>query len=270
MDVKYRMMKSKIVQIEDEKVINFRKELKSLEVILEVVNEEKLEYTTAYDEFNIQHNTILSDIIKDILEIKNIINISKIEKLKEDIDNAVSNDEKEKLEDELKKATNNYEDTKKDYDDFNSEYEVFKEIEQENISDDDKKDLKRLYRLACKLCHPDIVDAGLQEKAVKLMQELNEAYNKKDLETVARILDNLNNGLSFDVASDTITDIDKLISRIDEMSSIIENIENEIALIKLDELFEIVIDSDKWDEYLKNKLLILEKEYIELKKEIID
>jgi hypothetical protein len=270
MDVRYRMMKNKIVQIEDEKIINFRKELKSLENILTVLNDEKLEYTTAYDEFNIQQNTILSNIIKEILELQNKINLSRIEKLKEDIDNAVSNDEREKLEDELKKATNNYEDTKKDYDDFNNEYEVFKEIEQENISDDDKKDLKRLYRLACKLCHPDIVEASLQEKAVNLMQELNEAYNKKDLEAVERIFDNLNNGLSFDVASDTITDIDKLISRIDEMETIIEDIENDITLTKQDELFEIVIDSTKWDEYFKNKLLVLEKECALLKKEITD
>ncbi|MCF6331516.1 MAG: hypothetical protein L3I99_08255 [Sulfurimonas sp.] len=262
-------MKNKIIQVEDKKLESLRKHLKSLEYNLEVLNEEKLEYTSSYDEFNIQHNVVLADIIKKILELKNKINIAKIKKLKEDKDSAASNDEKEKLEDELKEARNNYEDTKKDYDDFSSEYEAFKELELENISDDDKKDLKRLYRLSCKLCHPDIVETRLQEKALRLMQELNEAYSKKDLQTVKRIFDNLNNGLSFDVASDTITDIDKLISRIDEMLSIIEDVRYEIEVIKLDDLFEVVVDSTKWDEYLDNQLSVLEDEYGVLSKGVI-
>lgn len=47
------------------------------------------------------------------------------------------------------------------------------------LNDDEKIEIKKLYKKAARLCHPDIVPIELKEKAHELMQLLNEAYSKR-------------------------------------------------------------------------------------------
>jgi hypothetical protein len=56
------------------------------------------------------------------------------------------------------------------------------------LNKEDKIQLKRLWRKACKLCHPDIVGDDFKEEANKLMKTLNEVYANNDIEAVQKIL----------------------------------------------------------------------------------
>ncbi len=97
------------------------------------------------------------------------------------------------------------------------------------------------------------------------MQQLNEAYKKRDLKTVKEMLISLESGKSFDVASDTINDKDLLRSKIAEIREMIYQIETEIETIKENEAVQILNEYDDIEEYFSTLEEELESEYERLK-----
>ena len=147
-----------------------------------------------------------------------------------------------------------YEEVKSHYEEFENEYKHTKESFENSIqlNEDDKKELKSLYKKAARLCHPDIVPDELKEKAHDLMQKLNEAYSQKDISKVKEILYSLQNGTSFEVSSETIEDKELLKIKIKEYLKNIESIKTEIEEIKEDVTYQTILEIDDWDEYFKN------------------
>jgi len=186
-------------------------------------------------------------------------------------------DELKRLEEELKEQKENlkkeippkdeYEEAKRDYEEFSGEYEDIKQKDEDRfeLNEDEKKELKKLYRVASRLCHPDIVVDELKEQAHEIMQALNEAYSNKDLKTVQKILTNLESGIAFDIASDKIDDKKILKAKIAEFRAKITDIEVVISKIKEDETFVILSDIDNIDEYFEEMKKALEEEKQTLK-----
>ena len=171
-------------------------------------------------------------------------------------------DELELQEEELNKAKEfiedesieqEYEEVKSHYEEFESEYEHIKESVQNSptLNDEEKKELKSLYKKAARLCHPDIVPDELKEKAHELMQKLNDAYSKKDISKVKEILHSLQNGTSFEVSSETIEDKELIRAKIKEYLKNIETIQSEIEEIKEDETYQTIVTLDDWDGYFE-------------------
>lgn len=166
----------------------------------------------------------------------------------------------EELEDDL--TGEEFERTKADYEEFREEYEDIKKesVDIHDISEDEKAKLKKLYRKASRLCHPDIVVDELKEQAHEIMQALNAAYSKKDIKTVQKILKNLEKGIAFDVASDKIDDKRILKAKVEELREKIDEITDDIEAIKQDDTFETICELDDWDEYFESMKYALEEE----------
>jgi chromosome segregation ATPase len=150
-----------------------------------------------------------------------------------------------------------YEEAKQDYEEFNQEYEEIIQEERFDLSDEERKELKKAYRKACKLCHPDIVPDDLQEQALRLMQQLNDAYGTGNLTEVLKILKMLESGGGFEVASDQINDKEVLRAKISEIRSKIVEINEELDAIRDDDTYQTVQELDDWEEYfadLKDRL----------------
>lgn len=175
---------------------------------------------------------------------------------------------KEYIED--KTIEQEYEEVNNHYEEFESEYEHIKKAFENSIilNDEEKKELKSLYKQAARLCHPDIVPDELKEKAHELMQKLNDAYSKKDLSKVKEILHSLQNGTSFEVSSETIEDKELLRSKIKEYLKNIETIKSEIEEIKEDETYQTIAELNDWDEYFEELKGGLESEKERLQKEV--
>jgi len=171
---------------------------------------------------------------------------------------------KEELEDDPQYQE--YEEVKNDYKEFKQEYEEVKTKEENrcHLSKDEEKELKKLYRKASRMCHPDIVEDSLRDQAQELMKELNEAYSNKNIQKVEEILFSLQSGVSFVVASDIIDDKEILKSKIEELRAKIEVIEDEIESIKTDETYILLEEIDNLDDYLEDLKKSLESEYEEL------
>ncbi len=161
-------------------------------------------------------------------------------------------------------ATKAYREAQEDFRSFHHSYEEAKEEKQFDLSKEELAELKRIYRKASRLCHPDLVRAELQEQAHAMMQQLNDAYNKHDLKTVKEMLLHLESGRGFDIVSDTITDKRVLKEKIVDVRARIVEMEAEIAQIEEDEVFQILQEYDDIADYLDGVEAELQEEYARL------
>lgn len=235
---------------------------------------------------------------ENIEEIKQTI--EEFEKILEDIDKDDENydeifatykelkEELEKLENELEKQEENlsktkekidnnevfeeYEESKKQYEQFHQNYEDIKQQQSDvfDITNEQKNELKKLWKKACKLCHPDIVIDKFKEKAHEIMQALNDAYSKKDIVKVQKILSNLENGLSFEIESDNINDKEILKSKINQYKKNILDLESEIEDLKQDDTYQTIQEIDDMNEYFEELKFELQSEKERLENEAKD
>ena len=104
---------------------------------------------------------------------------------------------------------------------------------------DEEARLKKASRRASQLCHPDRVAAEFQAQAEALFKTLGQAYKRRDVAEVERILAQLQRGV-FTAASDALTDRDALQARIHELRASIDALNAEIAAIAADETWELL------------------------------
>jgi DnaJ-domain-containing protein 1 len=177
---------------------------------------------------------------------------------------------KEFIEDET--IEEEYEEAQSHYDEYENNYEQIKESFKDvnELSDDEKTQLKKLYKKAARLCHPDIVSHELKEKATEMMQQLNTAYAKKDLQKAKEILYSLENGTVFERTSDAIEDKDHLKAKIKEYRQNINAIESELEELKQDDTYQTIADLDDWDDYFEELKSELEIEKVRLEEEAIE
>jgi len=216
-------------------------------------------------------DSLLEDIDEDDPAYEEINQI--YEELKENLNEL--EDDLEKLEEELSELEDELNDeeftyAKAKYEEFSDEYEHIQEESKDifAISEDEKKELKKLYRKASRLCHPDIVVDELKEQTTEIIKALNSAYTRKDLDGVRKILNNLEKGIAFEIASDTIEDKSVLKAKIDDIKAKIYELKQEIKTIKQDDIFQLISEIDDWDDYFEEMYNRLQDEKENLVNEI--
>ena len=235
---------TQIYQDSKDTIDEIKEAIKELEELLKNIDENHENYEEiirSYNNLKKELNDLEDDLIKQEIELN---------KIKDDLE-----------DDELFK---NYEEAKTFYEEFHHEHENIKEKQSDRfeLKDEDIKELKIMWKKACRLCHPDIVTDELKEKANEIMQSLNHAYSRRDINKVKQILLNLENGLVFEVSSDKIDNKEILKSKIEEFRQSIIHIQEEIENIKSDDTFKTISNLENWDEYfeeLKNELKVEEK-----------
>ena len=245
---KFENLKNEYEELK-EKVKETKKRKEKLEEDLEDLDEFDDEYDELYEEYE----NLKEELEEEEEELK--------QKRKE------TKEAKDDLEDD--DTYKKYEDTKKDYEDFKEEYEeTIKEEENRcKLNENEEKELKKIFRKCAKLCHPDIVIDKFKDKAHEIMQELNDAYSKKDLKLVKEIFENLENGTIFEVVSDVVENKEVLKNKVIEFRKKIDEILNDIKDIKSNEMFDIISNPDDWNNYFEVAKKQLQKEYETLQEE---
>lgn len=164
-----------------------------------------------------------------------------------------------------------YTSSKNEYEEYYKNNRNIKENDENSVSlnDTEKVELKNLWKKACKLCHPDIVTEQFKDKAHELMQLLNDAYSKKDIDKIKAILVDLENGVAFSMESDAINEASLLKTKILEYQEKVFKLEIEIDKIKNDTTFQVIIEQKNWSEYFQKIKLNLENEKENLEYEIV-
>jgi len=218
----------------DPEINGLQLEVKLLENQINAFENEKIDLEKIITDFQHQHTKELGELILAILKLR-----------------------KEKLKDH---------ESEKDYNEYQKQYtnEIKREVYK--LNDDQKKELKKEYKNASILCHPDkFVNEPIQkqQEAEALFKELNEANSKNDLARVKEILTNLQKGI-LSVSTNKQTNKEFLKQNIDLLKQKIARLQKEIEQIKQNDVFIQINAITNWKTYFKDQKELLEKELKDL------
>ena len=228
----------------DPEIAALKLEIKNIENQINAFDNEKIELEKILAEFLHRHSIELGEIILDILKLRRI-------KFKDD---------KEK-----------FEEAKRDEEEYQGQFEAEKEKYIQELSKEQKKDLKKKFRKATTLCHPDKFSnepIEVQKQAEEIFKELNEANTKNDLASVAEILENLEKGILKAEKGDCISDKEILRATINRLKLKLKQLETEILIAIQSDTFQTLYSIEDWDIYFEQTKEKLKSELEELKKEL--
>jgi hypothetical protein len=220
----------------DPEIDGLKLEAKSLEAKLNRLSDEKADLEKLIHEFGVRHNKELGELILKILKYR-----------------------KTKA-----KGTSKGTEAEEDYKNYSQEFEVSKNEKVADLTEEELIEIKKKYRKASKLCHPDVVSEEQKELADKLFTELNKAYEQNDLKKVSEILENLKKGNFFVSKSDTITEKQLMKAEIEKLKIRISELLQQVELIKESEAYKTISSIKDWDVYFKETKEKLENQAKEL------
>ena len=229
-----------LIIYENEEIQGLKMELKIIEKQFLVLSCRIEEYHNIVNDFNSMYHLKLGTLIEEVLILR-----------EEFYEFMYKNTQEFEYE---------YQEAKKDFENFHEEFKKQQYDTPHEISKKEKKELKRLYKKASRLCHPDIIEETRKDKAEDIFKTLNAAYQQKDIKKVSEILEQLLTGESFSITSDSIFDKKILKRKINDTREKIQVIKLELESIKENETFILVNKINDMDEYF------IDKEY-ELKEE---
>ncbi|MDI8083531.1 DnaJ family molecular chaperone, partial [Salmonella enterica subsp. enterica serovar Kentucky] len=107
------------------------------------------------------------------------------------------------------------------------------------LSADERSELKRLWRQASRLCHPDVVADELKEKAHQMMVQLNQARQNADLAAIRALLTQLQSGLEPMMASDRLNNLEHLRHKIRQLRTQIDALLKEITQLETENAWRL-------------------------------
>jgi len=235
----------------DKELQGLRLELIALESRLEELTLVHIEHINTINSFNNLQNRIVGPVILEILKLR--ARISQLLK---------SND------DYYQDIKDQFEDAQQEYDNFHRAYQSVEEQFQFEISDENKKILKKQYKQASRLCHPDKVSIEFKPQANKIFSELNNAYVNNDLPKVQEILTELKSGAGFSVDSYSIDNKQILKSKIQSIRKKIEGVKSEIQKVKENKIYKVIEENDDLEKYFNEMREKLEVERDELEEKL--
>ncbi|MGL4735311.1 MAG: hypothetical protein ACRCWB_09565 [Enterovibrio sp.] len=111
------------------------------------------------------------------------------------------------------------------------------------LTEEERKELKQLYRSACKLAHPDLVGVEDREQAHLVMVEINAAKKSCDIKALRQILHQLEAGLLSGIAVAK-NDLETLHQRIEHLQSNISELEAILQGQRQDDELSQVLESE--------------------------
>ncbi|WP_145530536.1 DNA repair protein [Yersinia alsatica] len=182
---------------------------------------------------------------------------------------------------ELEKGfnTRNTESTRQAREEAKEKYERYQEQQNDaeqrhdnerKLSADQRQELKRLWRQASRLCHPDLVADEFKEKAHQLMVQLNQARQRGDFSAIHTLLESLKQGLEPLMASDLIDDLERLRRKISEVRSQIEAMLHELDALEKEESWRLATSLPDKDGWFKEQENLLSKTLNLLKRQVAE
>ncbi len=110
----------------------------------------------------------------------------------------------------------------------------------------DSKDLKAAFREVAKRVHPDFaIDEHDRKKREALMKEANSAYQRGDLETLRRILDEYETSAELVAATGDTSNLKSVMRQITRILGRLEQIEQEITALLASDIGNLKLRADE-------------------------
>ena len=199
-----------------------------------------MEWDELLSEFQHKHTNELGEIILEILKLRKRI---------------------------FKGDEEKFEEAKRDEEEYQEQVNEEKQKIINIITEDEKADLKKKYRKASMLCHPDKFvnePPEIQKLADEIFKDLNEANEQNDIKRVNEILENLQNGILVRTQGAQIDDKNILKATIMQLKDKANKLKGQIIIIKESEAYTTVVEIEDFDEYFANLKEKLKVELLEL------
>lgn len=233
---------SQLTMYVDPRVAALKLELKNLEIQIIALREEMVETEKFINQFLIAHNTRLGHLILQILRIR-----------KERLERMDDPDfEKER------------EEARTDYEEYQGQTEEIDRLDIRELDEDAQRELKKLYKQAAMLCHPDKVSENLKDQAELIFKELNEANSKNDVGRVKEILEDLKNN-RFTSKTDDENEYELLMNRKSVLERKRNQLLSELRDMKEADTYRTILGIEDWNTYFSSRKEELEKELQHLK-----
>lgn len=214
-------------------------ELKSLEIQVSALEDEKTELEKLLYTYNYRHAVEVGEIIRRILHLRR-------EKLKAEAEQDESKQEE-------------YQEAQQDYDEYSQDFQETSKRELIKVTEAEQQELKATFRACSKMCHPDVVAAEYKAEAAKLFARLSEANEKNDVPAVKAIYEQLQKGI-FAPMSATVSDALKLHKQVVRMRGKVKDLAAAISSIRTTDAYRKVVAINDWDEYFATLKLQLQAE----------
>ncbi len=206
----------------DPEVFGLKLEIKVLEHEVNAFDNEKTDLLKLLNEYQYRHTKELGIIILELFRLKKLKYSSDKESFSK------TQDDEKKYKDAVE-------------DDVNKEH-----IE---LSDEQIVDLKKKFRKASTLCHPDKVSDEFKEIAEEIFIELKSAYDRNDLKSVSESLAELEKGRYFKPKSETIQEKDLIRAEVAKLKRKIRILQTDIIALKESESYRTISSLEDWDQH---------------------
>jgi hypothetical protein len=251
----YTLRLRALTKYRDPEIERLKQELRALEFQVNALSDQKAEIERQVNEFLHQHNLKLGRLIVEYLRLRKIHLKRKVEEMIEDAEEA------ELTSDEIEDAKEEYLGASEDYEEYWQEYQELAEQEPPpQLDEAQRAELKRLYKKASLLCHPDRVPDEKKELAHEFFIQLQTAYRANDVETVQGILAQLEQGQFFVDQSVALTESEQLRRAIADLQAKLDQLRAELNELRATETYRTLSQIQDWNQYFKDKQYQLETE----------
>ena len=220
----------------DPEIAALQLEMHALELDISNLENEKSEIEKTIQDFEIQYNRVLGQLLIEILELRRKIAAAHVA---ENPDDTEAREKKEEAEN--------------DYKEYHKSYEATQKKPLDTLTPDEKQILKNRFREATKLCHPDVVAEAFKEKAETLFIELKKAYDENNLTKVTEIFDYLKHGKPYAAEHVTINEKRHLRAVIDRLHRRRMEILDALQVLRTNETHTTLKSISDWQIYFDNQ-----------------
>jgi hypothetical protein len=203
-------------------------ELKILENELAALEGEKMSIEKLLTDFNHQYTIELGDVVLEILYIKSLL---------------VEDDEVE------------YEKAKQEEEEYRQQVDEEEKKVKFELTEEEKGELKKMYRKGVFKCHPDLFQNEGQEvidMVTEIYKSLDEAHDKQDLNEVKRIMNMLENNSFMNFKKKESNDKIKLASKKEFLRNKITKLKLALNNLKKSDKYIEIIQIGDFNQYFKN------------------
>ena len=121
------------------------------------------------------------------------------------------------------------------------------------LNAEEQVDLKKLFREASMLCHPDRVGESDREEAAAVFIRLRDAYQRNDVDEVRRLHRRLRQGRPFSDLSESLNEADLLRRQISRLRLDADQLLSQIGMLRSSETWQTIEAIDDWDRWFESK-----------------
>lgn len=248
---------------QDPRIAASKLELKHLEATLRDLLDLRSTRIQRLDEFNDLYLARLGPLMTEILRLRKILAEKRLQKQLR---------EGNRSEPMMNDASRQADSASQDYEAYRQRHHEAQRHHQsrQRLAESEQQELKRLWRQASKLCHPDLVDDALKAEATMLMARLNQARQQGDLSAVKKILARLMQGQQPKADDDRPGNLAQLQKQITQIRQQIVALKTELAELEKEGAWQLVTTLRDPEGYFRQQEKAMSNTIHALEKQILN